>query len=225
MHTTKLALVAALERELHPLIRTWRTRDETIDGHTHRFYEHENAVAICGGIGPGAARRAAEAAITNYNPGKIYSVGFAGALDPTLKIADLLTPAKIIDAADGSATVAEGQGTLITYHSVATPEQKAKLAASYAAQAVDMEAAAVARAAQARNIPFAAIKAISDDSTTQLPSMDRFTTADGRFQTSHFAIYAAVRPWMWPAVMRLARDSRRASITLCERLNQIISVR
>ena len=53
-----------------------------------------------------------------------------------------------------------------------------KLAQSYGAQAVDMEAAAVARGAQARGVRFMAVKAISDESTFAMPSMDRFV--DGR---------------------------------------------
>ena len=51
-----------------------------------------------------------------------------------------------------------GEGTLITFTEVATAAQKTNLAQAYAAQAVDMEASAVAAAAHAHNLTFSATK-------------------------------------------------------------------
>src|SRR6476620_6213753 len=49
------------------------------------------------GIGPEAARRATEAVIQLYAPIMVQSVGFAGALDSTLKAGTVLTPICVID--------------------------------------------------------------------------------------------------------------------------------
>ena len=57
---------------------------------------------VCSGIGREAARRATEAIINLYAPVLVQSVGFAGALDPTLKVGTVLTPVCVIDAKDGS---------------------------------------------------------------------------------------------------------------------------
>ena len=67
-----------------------------------------------------------------------------------------------------------GHGVLVSAAGVAGVEQKAKLAESYGAQAVDMEAAAVARGAQAQGVGFLAVKAISDESDFHMPALDRF---------------------------------------------------
>ncbi len=142
----RVAIVAALEREVRPLVKNWRV------------------VLVCGGIGAEAARRAAEAVMEIYTPNVIFSAGFAGALDPGLKVADIVRPRRVINAGDGSSVnLGRGEGVLVSFGSVANPEQKSKLRDSFGAQAVDMEAAAVARAAEARGVEFATVKAISDE--------------------------------------------------------------
>ncbi len=224
----KLAIVSALNREVHPLVRYWQARDQTHAARTHRFYEHETTVLVCGGIGAEAARRATEAVISLYNPKLIYSAGFAGALDPMLKVGDILEPRQVINFADGSRVETEKLATrsnekiLITFDAVATPAQKIILRDSYFADAVDMEAAAVARAAEVRGIPFAAIKAISDEVDFTFPSMERFVDSAGQFRETQFAFYAAIRPWLWPRLIQLARNSNRAARALCARLEQLI---
>lgn len=217
--TVKIAIVAALERELRPLIRHWPVVTKQYDDRTFRFFEQGSMVAVCGGIGAEPARRAAEAVIALYAPEVVYSAGFAGALDPTRKVADILIPARVIDAGDSSSVeTGAGQGILVTFGAVATPEQKVKLGKSFNAQAVDMEASAVARAAAARGVRFAAVKAISDELGTSLPGMNHrtgFIGPSGEFLTGKFARFIIVRPWTWAAALRLARNSKRASHALC----------
>jgi len=218
----KIAIVAALEREVRPLVKNWRVSEQEYDGRRFRIFENNDVVLICGGIGSVPARRAAEAVIALFTPAKVYSAGFAGALDPHLKIGDVLRPRKVINAADCSSTsMNEGDGVLVSFGSVASPEQKRKLQESFAAQAVDMEAAAVLRAAEARQIGFAAIKAISDESNFVFPSTERFIDSDGNFLEGQFALFAAMRPWLWPRTLRLAQNSRRASRALCASLAEL----
>lgn len=171
---------------------------------------------VCGGIGPEAARRAAEAIITLYRPGLVVSGGFAGALDPALQVGQILRPRYVIDASDGSRTdCGSGQGVLVSFADVANAEQKARLGKAYAAQAVDMEAAAVARAAEAHALKFLACKVISDNSTSSLPPISRFVGNDGNFHVLRFMAYVTLRPWLWTKVKRLASDSAIAANKLC----------
>ena len=159
-------MVAALEREVRPLVKRWRKVEREHQGRGFTFFEDGEAALVCGGIGAEPARRATEAAIALYQPELVQSVGFAGALDPTLNVGEIFSPSRVIDARDGSSVeTATGHGVLVSVATVADVEQKAKLAESYGAHAVDMEAAAVARGAQARSVRFMAVKAISDDST------------------------------------------------------------
>lgn len=220
----KIAIVAALAREVRPLIRGWRAVESESDGRRIILFEAGDVVVVCGGIGGEAARSAAEAVIARYAPGAIYSAGFAGALTPELKIGDVLRPKRVVDASDGSSVTLDcGDGVLVTFGAIASPEQKKNLHEAYAAQAVDMEAAAVARAAGARGVKFAAVKVISDEIGFAFPSMERFVSARGEFSEWKFAVYAAVRPWLWPRVAQLMRNSARASHMLCDRLREITS--
>ena len=151
-NTAKIAIVAALEREVRPLIKQWRPVERTYDGRNYKFFENERAVLVCGGIGQEAARRATEAIISLYAPVLVQSAGFAGALDSTLKVGTVLTPICVIDAKDGSRIEAGvGYWVLVSVDQPAGVKQKAKLAEAYWAHAVDMEAAAVARGAQAHD--------------------------------------------------------------------------
>jgi adenosylhomocysteine nucleosidase len=215
----KVAIVAALDREVWPLVKDWPARSREHEGRSFKFFEKAPAVLVCGGIGAEAARRAAEAVITFYRPSLIISAGFAGALLPTMQAGDLLTPAHVIDASDGSRRAAgTGGGVLITFEGIADAEQKAKLADAFGAHAVDMEAASVARSAEAHGVNFLACKVISDTHDARLPPIKRFVDASGRFHPLAFVLHVAVRPWLWGGVMRLARNSTVAAKALSEAL-------
>jgi len=208
-------IVAALDREIAPLVKHWRRTQRDYEGRKFTFFEWEEMVALSGGIGLEPARRAAEAAIALYHPTHLHSVGFAGALDPEMHVGDIFSPSVVIDARDGSRTQLEpGEGTLVTFMTVADPAQKIKLAQAYAARAVDMEAAAVATVAQAHGITFGATKVISDELDFEMPSMARFINSDGKFNSAGFALFITPRPWFWPSVAALSRNSRIASQSL-----------
>jgi adenosylhomocysteine nucleosidase len=217
----KVAIVAALEREVAPLIRGWAKVHRPCDNRMYTFYESGNAVLVCGGIGSESARRASEAIIALFRPELVISAGFAGALDKGLSVGSVLRPARVVDARDGTVSELAGEGTLVTFVSVASAEQKTKLAYAYGAQAVDMEAAAVARGAEARGVRFAAVKAISDASGFQMPPLDKFVTHDGQLRSARFLGFVAIRPWLWANVIRLARNSSRAARALSAALGSL----
>ena len=222
--SSKVAIVAALEREVRPLIEHWQASEREYQGRKFRFFENERAVLVCGGIGAEAARRACEAVIALYHPALVVSAGFAGALQPELNVGYALAPRVVIDALDNSRTdTGAGSGVLVSLDSSAGPEQKARLAKAYSAQAVDMEAAAVARGAEARGVCFQAVKVISDTADFAMPSMERFIHRNGGLQVARFVFYVALRPWLWCAVIKLARNSARASRELCNWLDRFNS--
>ena len=213
---SKVAIVAAMEREVKPLIRHWKVRTLEYGGRQYRLFENGDAVLICSGIGAEAARRATEVVIQEATPARVISVGFAGALDATLKVGDVFEPRTVINVADGVRTeTGSGQGTLASYAAVAGKEQKQRLATAYRAAAVDMEAAAVAQGAEVRGVEFAALKAISDAVDFSMPATELFVASDGRFRSANFALHVAMRPWLWKSTLVLARNSAKASRALC----------
>jgi hypothetical protein len=219
----KVAIVAALEREVSGLTRSCRRVTQEHEGRSFTFFERDDMVVTCGGIGMEAARRAAEVVIALYHPMRLQSVGFAGALDASLHVGDLFTPAVVIDARDGSRIEIPGgdkRSMLVSFMAVAGIEQKRSLATAYGAQVVDMEAAGVATAARAHGIEFGATKVISDEWNFEMPQMGRFIDAHGRFRTAPFAAFVAVRPWLWKRVATLAGNSRKAARVLGDHLER-----
>jgi adenosylhomocysteine nucleosidase len=215
----EVAYVAALRREVAPLIEGWRFTQTAYSGRNFDFFEKGDRVLVCGGIGPEAARRATEAVVALYRPKEVVSVGFAGALVDSMRVGEISEPAVVVDTRDGSRTsTGRGVGTLVSFGSVAQTEQKQKLASAYGAQTVDMEAASVASGAKAHGLSFRAVKVVSDELQFAMPNMDRFIDATGSFRTPSFIAFAALRPATWPSLIRLARNSQRAAQALSERL-------
>ncbi len=219
--SVKDAIVAAMPREVASLIQDWRNVRREFENRSFEFFEKDNRVVVCGGIGPEAARRAAVAAIALYRPERLISAGFAGALDSALHAGDVFCPKIVINASDGSRIqTTSGQGVLVSFTSVAGSSQKSSLARAFQAQAVDMEAAAVGTAAAAEGIAFDVVKAISDELGFDMPLMDRYVDEAGQFQTTKFAIAAAMRPWLWKSLRRLASNSSIAARSLSEHLSR-----
>jgi adenosylhomocysteine nucleosidase len=226
----KIAIIAALEHELRPLIKHWPQTRAQHDGHSFVFYESTYAAAVCSGIGPQPGRRAAEAIIAKYSPEILISAGIAGGLTPELKLGETIFPATVIDARDSSrhrtsihhapiGSTPLAKTIVVSYPEIAGAEQKLKLGKAYGAHAVDMEGASVARAAEAHGLPFVAIKSISDVVNFELPEMMPFFR-DGQFQTLPFVLNITLRPWLWPQVFRLARNTKLASENLCAWLRE-----
>ncbi|HUK48385.1 MAG TPA: 5'-methylthioadenosine/S-adenosylhomocysteine nucleosidase [Terriglobales bacterium] len=226
----KIAIIAALERELWPLIKHWQTVKFTHEGREFTFYESSYAVAVGSGIGYEYGRRAAEAIIAKYSPEILISAGIAGSLVPELRIGDTVFPATVIDVSDGSRHETAIRGSalsstplartvLVSYPEIAGTTQKRRLAKSYGAHVVDMEGAAIARAAQVHNLPFLAIKSISDELDFELSELNRFVRG-GQVETLRLVTYVALRPWLWLKMLRLGRNTQIASHNLCAWLRQ-----
>lgn len=226
----KIAIVAALDREVHPLVKNWESTSLQHDGHEFSFYESNYAVAVISGVGEESARRAAEAVVANCSPRMLISAGIAGALVSDLHVGDTIFPAIVVDARDSSRheTGIEdaplgnsplARTVLVTYPEIGSAAQKQQLAKAYGAHAVDMEAVAVARAAEKHGLTFIAIKAISDEQAFDMPEMNRFIR-NGRFQTTQFVLYVTFRPWLWLKVTRLAYNTKLAAENLCAWLRE-----
>lgn len=210
------AIIAALPREVKPLVRGWQ--EHRLPGKIIA-YTNDVAVVACAGMGAARAVLAVQAAFSLKPVTALLSVGLAGACDPSLQVGDIVRAGVVVDAGTGERFTNElFTQTLITASAVASVREKQRLYASYQASAVDMEAATVAWLAQAHNMPFQAIKAISDVASFEMQELARFATNDGQFREAAFAMHAAVRPQSWPKLFALAGNSKRAVQSLTKEL-------
>lgn len=225
--------IVAMQREIQPLLE--ECRPITIDDflsvqdsantlrHPQSVYRWENSIVVCSGPGFKNAASAAKQAIDRFSPEMVVSIGFAGALAPGMKVGDIFVPRHIVSERTGSAfTSPRGKGSLVTADTVAGEDRKRVLFARFHAQAVDMEAAAVAAVAAARDCEFLALKVISDELDTRIDFIEPFIRPEG-FRIGAFLAHLLVRPWLWPTVFCLRRDSHRAAEHLCGAIRVLVS--
>src|SRR6478736_6254642 len=135
---SKLAIIAADLVEIAPLVKAWKNTQQVAQRHTVEIFERGNVVAGFAGMGPVPARIATDT-IYKHCGGQvqaIFSVGYAGALKPRLKIADLLEPKKIICSADDTEIInSNGTGTLVSAGAVAGSDAKKMMTRKFEADA------------------------------------------------------------------------------------------
>jgi adenosylhomocysteine nucleosidase len=225
---TRTAIIAAMPAELKPLTRGWRhERSNGVDLWRWSFDGGE-WIAACAGAG---VERAAKAFAEVEKSGELYSVistGWAGALREELVAGQPYDVSTVIDARTGERFVTAGPPNdcwLVTNPKVADAAEKQRLASTYQAALVDMEAAAIARLARMRGIPFYCIKGISDGYSDHLPDFNRFISTDGQFQMHRFVFFALVRPWHWRALIRMGENSSKASRSIAASVLDLLDER
>ncbi len=210
MEAQKVAIIAALPREIAGLVRGLAP-DAALRRRGIWLYRLPGAVVVAAGMGASRVALGVEAALACGGVTALISAGVAGACDPGLRIGDVVRAGEVIDTRTGERfSNSQYRQVLVTAPEIASVAEKRRLFASYYASAVDMEAATVARIAQAHGLYFAAHKAISDVAAFELAALARFATAEGQFREAAFALYAAVRPAMWGKLIELARNSKVA---------------
>jgi adenosylhomocysteine nucleosidase len=220
---TRLSIVTAMATEVWPLVRRWHRTSAEISGRKYQFFEKGDTTVLCGGIGYEAGHRAAEAIIAYARPDLLVATGLAGALRREIKLGQTFMPASVIDAATGRCwEYSGGEGVSVSSIVIAGADHKRELAQRFRADIVDMEGFAVAEVAHARGIPVLAAKAVSDELEFELPPLQRFVGADGRFRGAQFTLHAAVHPAWWPRIAALKRNSDLAARALARLLLQII---
>jgi adenosylhomocysteine nucleosidase len=202
------AIIAALPREVQHLVRGWQKLK--LAGEI-TVYNNEHAVVAHAGMGSSRVALAVQAAMAARPVTALLSVGLAGGCDPSVRVGDIVRAGVVVDTLSGERfSNSEWRQVLASAPSIASVREKQRLFVSYSASAVDMEAATVARIAQGHNLPFRAIKVISDDASFEMQELGRFATPNGQFREAAFAAYSVVRPRLWSKLAQLAGNSKLA---------------
>jgi adenosylhomocysteine nucleosidase len=193
------------------------------------------------GIGLDRAERAVGEA---GRAGLYLSCGCAGALVPGLSAGDLLVADRIVAldrsgravrefplAAERLVRWSRARGVAVRVGSAASspvvlPTRAAKRAAArHGALVVEMESAAVARAAAERGASCAVVKVVLDerDDAIGFPAVDAVDPATGDLDVVRGVRALVVRPHWWPRAVRLARRHRVAERRLREYLGVLFS--
>ncbi|MBV9570461.1 MAG: phosphorylase [Alphaproteobacteria bacterium] len=160
----------------------------------------------------------------------LLSFGICGALSPELAVGTVLIGNEVVfggqrwRADEGwsntlASACSSAMGTVAGSDSILlTAAAKAALHAPTGALAADMESHIVARVASERELPFAVLRAVSDDAHHALPPAAAFgLRKDGRIDYSAVMLSLLDEPSQWRALFRTAHETKTAlkAISYC----------
>lgn len=154
--------------------------------------------------------------------------GYAGGLSAKLAVGDVVAASEIVDL-DNNAWKTTWPGIvpggvqsvrlLTSPRLIGCPEEKRRLADAWQADAVDMEAAVVARFCAERNIPFGCVRALSDAAQHALSPQLVALLSGGQVSIARVLFALARRPRLLGELLTLARHTRLAT----ERLTNVLA--
>lgn len=221
---TILGVVVALEIEARGLVKK-----SVIQGGATCL--PEGILLEISGNGAEHGRLAAETLIKD-GATSLLTWGSAGGLHPILSPGSLIIPEKVLlPNKIGFAVDVAWHRRLFTYLSehfklhtgplfqsptiLTSPLEKGKLFRQYGAIAVDMESAAVADVARQAQVPFVAIRAVSDPADMIIPASALAATDEhGRLRLLRLLKSLARHPEEFPLLFRLGRNFYAAMNTL-----------
>ena len=219
----RIGIIAALAGELRPLVRGWARQ---ADGAFLTQRGDLAIIAIAKGIGAARAAQAVAIAETHGHLDALVSIGWAGGASCGIQPGTAYPVGEVIDATDGerysSASKAKSPIKLATLDHVAGRDEKRRVAETYGASLVDMEAAAVARLARAKGIPFYCWKAVTDIASEDLPDFNYFLDQEKQLRTRQVAAYALTRPRYVAPLLRMGKNSRSGAEALGQTLRRWI---
>ncbi len=190
-----LLIAAAMGEELEQAMVLCRDREKISDRSISYWKARRGEKSLYffkTGIGPRRSTENLERILNVLFPSQILLIGYTGALDPSLKLGDLVgvnkalacsldegnrtldhlrldrqfelrEGAAIADFARSLGMRAVAGDALTSAYVLGEPEHKRLLYEKYHASVVDMETAAVAAVAESRNIPLCCVRAVSDE--------------------------------------------------------------
>lgn len=226
-----ILMVAAEAREFEGLLSRMATRrlDWSLGFAREADWNGDRAVLVAHGAGIQLAGEAADTARRHICPDAVVSTGFCGAIDPGLRVGDVVVASAVVDRENNKRYLAApllqsgtGSGTEVSAGEIwsmnrvaGTVAEKRELWRS-GVRAVEMESAALASRAEIWNVPFYCVRTVSDTAGENFNiDFNRMRNARGGFSRGRIVISALLRPWSRiPGLMRLEKGCRTAARSL-----------
>jgi adenosylhomocysteine nucleosidase len=184
----------------------------------------ENVPIFFTGIGRTNAEKATREYLASQSPELLLTCGFAGGLDPELKIGDVIFETK--NETVGSKLIAAGAKPVKIFCAdkiASTAREKKQLREQTGADAAEMESAAVQAVCRERGIACATVRVISDTANEDLPlDFNLFLTPDKKVDMGKLMMAVAAKPWKMGAMMELQKNTKLAAQLLGEVLKKAI---
>jgi adenosylhomocysteine nucleosidase len=247
-----LAIMGAFGHEIVDL-RRQMVIEETVAGRDCRIYrgklKNRDTLLVQTGMGKERAENATQFMLERYPVTAIISIGFAGALTTELEIGDIVICATLHCAPDpvhreqkmepyapdarllslasqgsheGAARFRLGSG-VTSLDLDPSPRSMQGLREIFHADIVDMESYWIARIAAAWNIPFIAIRSISDTIEKSVQPFDQILASDGSLLWKRAALCFLLHPWYLMNVYTLFRNTRPAKRNMAAFVGHLVT--
>jgi len=232
--TPRIAIIGAIKDEIAGIKKEMQIADtlrwKTGNAFIGRWQGVE-IVLVRSGMGARRARRALAEVAERFELKRVYSIGYAGALDPALKVGDVVAADRVIHAATGDALPLDAgfasdipgisRGALLTVDEVAaTPQAKQFLHEQHGAAAVDMETYALAEEARGRGLHLVSVRAITDTADQELIDCSHLVAEDGDVSKLKAGWHVLTHPGDLKGMIDLGKHAQQATAALtdCMRL-------
>jgi adenosylhomocysteine nucleosidase len=247
-----LAIMGAFGQEIIDL-RRQMVVEEVVARRDCRLYrgklKNRDTLLVQTGMGRERAENATQFVLERYPVTAIISLGFAGALAPELRIGDVvvcstlhgqpglgteeqrlepLAPdANLLSLAsqgpgDRATRFCLGSGVTVLQLNSSTQKMQG-LNETFHADIVDMESYWIARIASARQIPFIAIRSISDNMQSSVQPFDQILAPDGELLWRKAVLCFLLHPWYLMNVFTLYRNTRPAKRNLAAFVGDLVT--
>ena len=228
--------VAAEAMELEPLadlLTGVRKLKWPVDYAVEGIWESRRILLAANGAGPKLAADVVEIAIragmvaelSSSRLEAVISTGFCGALDPDLRLSQIVVANEIFtpqagerfECAKMTAPAEFVSGPVLSQNRVANDAGEKKELFRTGAIAVDMEAAGVAARTKRAGLPFCCIKVVTDTANESFDlDLNNMRSPEGRIVRGKIIVHALSHPKLVPALLRLKRRAGDAARNLGE---------
>jgi len=185
-----------------------------------------SAKILVTGMGRKNTERAILQSLAKEIPTLVLTCGFGGALDPELKIGDVVFDADEESGISGllkEAGAEQAEFYCAPRVAVAVAEKTA-LRKSTGADVVEMESGVIREICRQKNIPSATIRAVSDAAHDDLPlDFNALMTANDAISFPKLALALMKSPGKIPQLMQLQKNTQAAAAELAKVLEKLLS--
>jgi adenosylhomocysteine nucleosidase len=176
-------------------------------------------VLVANGPGPKLAGDAVDVVKQNQSMDGLISTGFCGGLEPSLQVCDIFVATEVVGVAPARTPASPRSfktGKLLSIDRVVSTAQEKTQLGKGGADAVEMEASAVAARAKTYEIPFYAVRVVTDTCEESFPlDFNQMRSGDGHFSRARIVGAALRKPArLFPELIKLNKRTKRASEAL-----------
>ncbi|HTW66307.1 MAG TPA: hypothetical protein VME17_16910 [Bryobacteraceae bacterium] len=217
-----LVFVAAERRELEALlahVEKVEQADWPLDFARVGWLQGARIAMVANGPGPKLAGAAVDIVREREQMNGLISTGFCGGLDPALEVGDIFVATEVVGCGAARVPVVSRpfkMGRLLSIDRVVCSASEKTHLRKCGASAVEMEAAAVASRAQEWNLPFYAVRIVTDTYGETFPlDFNHMRSTDGRFSRGRILRAALRNPLaVFPALIKIDKTTKRAARAL-----------